>query len=188
MTAHIVFALLLFTAEAVAWNIPGHMLSGAIAYQILQRENPSSFLTVRSVLAKNPWYETRWKAQLERLPEAEYDETLFMLAARWADDIRTRDVSESHPPWHYIDFPFKPEREPASIQVVQPPRENVVTAIVENERIVSSGSEPARRGIALSWLFHFVGDIHQPLHAAQLFSREYPNGIVAELRCASVHP
>jgi hypothetical protein len=24
---------------ALAWNIPGHMLSGAIAYQILQRES-----------------------------------------------------------------------------------------------------------------------------------------------------
>src|ERR1041384_2115973 len=79
-------------------------------------------------------------------------------------------------PWHYIDFPFKPEGEPPSIQVVQPPRENIVTAIVENERIMLSGSESARRGIALSWLFHLIGDIHQPLHAAQLFSREYPDG------------
>ena len=30
--------LLLLRYDAVAWNIPGHMLSGAIAYQILQRE------------------------------------------------------------------------------------------------------------------------------------------------------
>jgi hypothetical protein len=27
--------------EALGWNIPGHMLSGAIAYQILQRESPN---------------------------------------------------------------------------------------------------------------------------------------------------
>ena len=47
---------------------------------------------------------------------------------------------------------------------------------MENERIVSSGSESARRGIALSWLFHLIGDVHQPLHAVQLFTREYPNG------------
>ena len=74
---------------------------------------------------------------MEKLSETERDEMLFMLAARWADDIRTRDKAESHPPWHYIDFPFKPVGEPASIQVVQPPRENIVTAIEENERIVS---------------------------------------------------
>ena len=27
-----------------------------------------------------------------------------------------------------------------------------------------------------AWLFHLVGDIHQPLHMVQLFTREYPNG------------
>src|SRR5262249_53851555 len=32
--------LLLSHVAALAWNIPGHMLSGAMAYQILQRESP----------------------------------------------------------------------------------------------------------------------------------------------------
>jgi len=162
--------------DAMAWNIPGHMLSGAIAYQILQRENPSKISSVRFLLEKNPWYETRWKVQLHRLPDPERDEMLFMLAARWADDIRTMDKAESRLPWHYIDFPFKPEGEPANIQVIQPPEENILTAIIVNERIMRSGSDPAKRGIALSWLFHLVGDIHQPLHAVQLFTREYPKG------------
>jgi hypothetical protein len=26
----------------------------------------------------------------------------------------------------------------------------------------------------LAWLFHLVGDIHQPLHTAQLFTVDYP--------------
>ena len=162
--------------NALAWNIPGHMLSGAIAYQILQRENPSAIVKVRSILEKNPWYETRWKAQLEKLPEAQHDEMLFILAARWADDIRTWDKAESRLPWHYVDFPFKPEGEPAGIQAIQPPQGNILTAIAENTRILRTGSDPARRGVALAWLFHLVGDVHQPLHAVQLFTREYPNG------------
>jgi hypothetical protein len=99
-----------------------------------------------------------------------------MLAARWAADIRTRDQAQSRLPWHYVDFPFKPEGEPASIQAIQPPPENILTAIAVNERILRNGSDPAKRGIALSWLFHLIGDIHQPLHTIQLFSREYPNG------------
>src|SRR5690242_10046360 len=112
-------ALLIFPLHALAWNISGHMLSGTIAYQILQRENPSTIPIVRSVLEKNPWYETRWKPQMEKLPNTERDEMLFMLAARWADDIRTRDKAESRLRWHYIDFPFKPEGEPANIQAIQ---------------------------------------------------------------------
>jgi len=126
-------------------------------------------------LEKNPWYETRWKSQLEKLPRAERDEMLFMLAARWADEIRTDDKAESHPLWHYVDFPFKPEGEPVSIQVVVPPPENILSAIAENQRIVQSGSDSTKRGIALSWL-HLIGDVHKPLHAVQLFSRKYPHG------------
>ena len=60
----------------------------------MQRENPSIITTVRSVLEKNPWYETRWKSQLNKLPEDERDEMLFMLAARWADDIRAGQSRE----------------------------------------------------------------------------------------------
>jgi len=124
----------------------------AIAYQILQQENPFTITTVRSVLEKNPWYETRWRVQLDKLPESERDKMLFMFAARWADDIRTLDKAESRLPWHYVDFPFKPEAEPANIQAMQPPEETILTAVAESERVILSGSEPARQGIALSWL------------------------------------
>jgi len=79
-------------------------------------------------------------------------------------------------PWHYVDFPFKPEGEPASIQVVEPSQKNILTALAENTRILRTANDPARRGVALAWLFHLIGDIHQPLHAVQLFTLEYPNG------------
>jgi hypothetical protein len=36
--------------------------------------------------------------------------------------------------------------------------------------------DPERKAIALAWFFHLVGDIHQPLHAAQIFTVDYPNG------------
>jgi len=103
-TAAVFASLVLQTFHALAWNIPGHMLSRVIAYQILQRENPSTIPTVRSVLEKNTWYETRWKPQLDKLPESGRDEMLFMLAARWADDISTRDKDQSRLPWHYVDY------------------------------------------------------------------------------------
>ena len=176
LVALILVSLVTFPFDGLSWNIPGHMLSGAIAYQILQRESPTIIPTVRSILEKNPWYEARWKAQLDKLPETERDEMLFMLAARWADDIRTGDPAESHPLWHYVDFPFKPEGEPASIETKPPPAENIVAAISENERIALNRSTPEKRAIALTWLYHLIGDIHQPLHVVQLFTREYPNG------------
>jgi hypothetical protein len=53
---------------------------------------------------------------------------------------------------------------------------NILTAMADNERVVKNENDAERRAIALAWLFHLVGDIHQPLHTAQLFTVEYPRG------------
>jgi S1/P1 Nuclease len=41
--------------------------------------------------------------------------------------------------------------------------------MVENENVVKNESNPERKAIALAWLFHLVGKIHQPLHTALTF-------------------
>jgi S1/P1 Nuclease len=157
-----------------AWNIPGHMLSGVIAYQILQQENPERIEKVKAVLEKHPWYANQWQARLQDVPVADRDIVLFMQAARWADDIRIRDNQHHRGLWHYINWPFKPEKQPASVQTKGPEPVNILTALTENERVLKNGNDAEQRAIALAWLFHLVGDIHQPLHTAQLFTADYP--------------
>jgi hypothetical protein len=87
---------------------------------------------------------------------------VFMQAARWSDDIRMRDRQHHRGPWHYINWPFKPEGQPASVQIRDPDRVNILTAMAENENAVRNGNDPQQRAIALAWLFHLVGDAHQP--------------------------
>jgi hypothetical protein len=99
-----------------------------------------------------------------------------MQAARWADELRITDRQHHRGPWHYINWPFKPEGQPASVQIKNPESVNILTALAENESTVNNDSDPHRKAVALAWLFHLVGDIHQPLHTAQLFTVEYPNG------------
>jgi S1/P1 Nuclease len=48
--------------------------------------------------------------------------------------------------------------------------QSVVVASRMNESVVEHQNDPERMAIALAWLFHLVGDIHQPLHTAQLFT------------------
>ena len=164
------------SSTAVAWNIPGHMLSGTIAYQVLQQENPQTIDKVKAVLEKHPWYANQWQARLQDVPVADHDLVLFMQAARWADDIRRKDKQHHRAPWHYINWPFKPEGQPASVQIREPEPVNILTAMAENESVVKNENDPERKAIALAWLFHLVGDIHQPLHTAQLFTVDYPKG------------
>src|SRR5262249_29165561 len=79
--------------------------------------------------------------------------------------------------WHYINWPFKPDGQPGSVQTREPEPVNILTAMAENEGVIrNSSGNPERRAIALAWLFHLVGDIHMPLHAVQLYTAEYPNG------------
>jgi hypothetical protein len=128
------------------------------------------------VLAKHLWYANHWQARLQDVPIAERGLVLFMQAARWPDDIRIRDRQQHRGPWHYINWPFKPEGQPDSVQIREPEPVNILTAMAENESVVKKDSDGERKAIALAWLFHLVADIHQPLHTAQLFTVEYPQG------------
>jgi S1/P1 Nuclease len=152
------------------------MLSAAIAYQVLQQEHPQTIEKVKAVLEKHPWYANQWQARLQDVSVADHGLVVFMQAARWPDDIRMRDRQYHRGPWHYINWPFKPEGQPASVQIREPEPVNILTAMVENENVVKKESDGERRAIALAWLFHLVGDIHQPLHTAQLFTADYSQG------------
>jgi S1/P1 Nuclease len=169
-------AVMALSSTPVAWNIPGHMLSATIAYQILLQENPQTIVKVKAVLEKHPSYTNQWQARLQEAPATDRDMVLFMQAARWADDIRANDKQHHRALWHYINWPFKPDGQPASVQIKEPEPVNILTALAENEKLAKQESDPERKAVALAWLFHLVGDIHQPLHTAQLFTVEYPNG------------
>jgi S1/P1 Nuclease len=152
------------------------MLSAAIAYQVLPKESPQTIAKVTAALEKHSWYANQWQARLQDVPVSDHGLVLFMHVARWADDIRSNGKRHHRALWHYINWPFKPEGQPASVQAREPEPVNILTAMAENEGVVrNSSSDAEERAVALAWLFHLVGDIHQLLHTAQLFTVDYPN-------------
>jgi hypothetical protein len=48
------------------------MLSGIIAFQILQQENPQTIEKVKAVLEKHPSYADQWQARLQDVPVADH--------------------------------------------------------------------------------------------------------------------
>ena len=113
----LLLALGVLPLPASAWNIPGHMLSAAITYQVLQQENTRTIEKVKAVLEKHPWYANQWQARLQDVPSGDNDLMLFIQAARWSDDIRLQDRAQNRPRWHYINLPLKPEGQPESVQI-----------------------------------------------------------------------
>jgi len=153
------------------------MVTGAIAYSELQKNDPQALASVINLLKQNSDLNDRWLSQVNQNGDSTLnpDQILFMQAARWPDDIRDHPQL-SHPKWHYIDFPYKPPSQPASVSVAEPDPENILKAFQDNLNVVRSSSNDSEKAIALSWLFHLTGDVHQPLHTTSLFTAEYPQG------------
>jgi hypothetical protein len=96
----LIFAFLAKAAPGNAWNVPGHMLSAAIAFQVLQQESPRTIEKVKAALEKHTWYANQWQARLQDVPVADHGLVVFMRAARWPDDIRIKDKQHHRGPWH----------------------------------------------------------------------------------------
>ncbi|MDR3690170.1 MAG: S1/P1 nuclease [Fimbriimonas sp.] len=148
-----VCALFAISALSQAWIDTGHMLVATIAAANLK---------------------PKVRAECDRLLKNGADERNadFVTTSPWADDVR-RDRPETGP-WHYIDYHFRSDGKPTTNQ---PDAENAVWAIRKFSAILKDHSKPdAERSEALRYLIHFVGDIHQPLHATARDSDEHPNG------------
>ena len=171
----VALAIVLVAGPSLAWNRAGHMVTGAIAYDELLKTSPSTIARVVAILRQHPQYESRWKPQLVGMSEPDQGRFLFMLAARWPDDIRG-DKAFDHPVWHYIDYPYKPKGQPASVPAPAPPAENMVQAFKQNLAILQSAASDDQKAVALCWIFHLMGDSHQPLHAVSLFTTQFPEG------------
>src|SRR5262249_59462803 len=72
-----VIAVTVLARPASTWNIPGHMLSGAIAFQVLQQESPQTIDKVKALLQPHPWYANQWQARLQDVPVADRDMVLL---------------------------------------------------------------------------------------------------------------
>ncbi|MGL6072747.1 MAG: S1/P1 nuclease [Fimbriiglobus sp.] len=172
----VAMSLLLLGSQASAWNRAGHMVSGAIAYAVLKEDSPEILAKALVILKAHPQYDRLWKDQVEKIPAAERDLYLFMLAGRWADDIRGNKEYDN-PPWHYINYPYKPAGEPDTVVPAEPDATaNIVLAHNKNFDKLRMAPEALEGAVPMCWLFHLIGDIHQPLHSVSLFTEKFPKG------------
>lgn len=171
--------------SATAWSRAGHELVARIAWNRLDEQGKGCLYTV---LRHHPAFR-EWQHEAEAAASAgaamPADPRLFIVqrAAAWPDDIRRRgadnpfrleDPSKVHGDWHYVDHPltFDGTRCPTTL-----PQDNVLKGLRWANGVLSTPTADIReRAIALAWLLHLVGDIHQPLHCAERYSQALPKG------------
>jgi len=166
-------AAILLPGQASAWQRPGHAAGAAMTYDELARTHPEVVRKIVEIAAGHP-DRARFDAALGEAKGAERDRRLFMEMARWPDDVR--ESPYDHPAWHYWMNPY-------SSPVAPPPHPPHGTigeareAFALNLAVARDESVALReRAMALCWVIHILQDLHQPLHAAQLFSAEMPDG------------
>lgn len=150
----IFFLFLLIPSSLFAWGSNGHKLVAEIAYENLDLAVQKKVVT------------------LLQITDANYRHPLsFSQSAAWADWIRSDKPELAS--WHYIDLPYCGHQ--VCFQRVEQP--NIVTAIFHEEAILKNRQASlSEQSEALRFYEHWLGDIHQPMHAITYYSPDYPQG------------
>jgi hypothetical protein len=171
--------------RAAAWNANGHMTIDKLAWEQMNAKQREA---AYQLLLEHPHLKEFFEA--EPCPkDVSKAEWYFLIAGTWPDWLRgyTRSkrpedmaIAAYHKgPRHYINLPLIRTADMALFKdkKLDPPDENVVTALDEYRAdLLNPKATAAHKAVALCWLLHLVGDIHQPLHCVAFFSAEYPTG------------
>lgn len=164
-------ALCIIGDRASAWSRPGHMVTAAIAYSDLAND-PAVKSAIVELIEAHP-DRAPFEVAIDRTVGEARARRLFYECARWPDDAR--GTAYDHPTWHYAARPVHADR--GSNGSANRIEGSAIEAFALNFRVLADRrASKAERAVALCWVMHLVGDIHQPLHTAQLFSHTFPDG------------
>ena len=175
-------ALGTFATNAHAWDHPGHMTTAAIAFQEIEQARPELIEKLGLLFLAHPdpapfWVAAGMGKGNERVRR------MFIECARWADDVKFTPADR--PTWHTARWAIVAEDAPPEAKAAAAARNGKPTGqaleglALNSAMLANPESSPAERALALCWMFHIVGDIHQPWHVSDLFSKDFPEGNAA---------
>jgi S1/P1 Nuclease len=180
--------VLVASSQAFAWSDAGHKIIASIAFSRLTEDERT---TVVGMLTDHPRFSEDFYRKLTTDIAERPDggqEWIFQQASVWPDiarGFRGDDAKYHHLTWHYINLPhFLNDADKVALTghlkvnvSLDPPDKptesmNAIQAIrLSRAMLADRKGSRADRAIMLTWLFHLVGDIHQPLHSSALFSQ-----------------
>ena len=172
---------LVLVPQARAWNAVGHYLVAKVAFAKLSEQERQM---VVAVLKEHPHYNDYLSANKpDGVSEQEW---VFMRAAVWSDwvrpprmfmgDIATHKVHKFHrSTWHYINYPYKKDQQDLKLGEPLKQEFNIQQQLPLSLALAkaNAGEDAGRakdvtdaqnRAVRMCWLFHLVGDVHQPCH------------------------
>ena len=182
LTSFLTLFITCTAGQAFAWDHPAHMTTAAVAFAEIEREKPEIMEKLELLMMAHPDIgpfrvaagDTRGKERAK---------LMFIEGARWADD--TKGTVFDRPTWHTARWAVIADDAPPEAIAAAEARKNrpigqAIEALAMNWAMLqSSETSASERASALSWLLHIVGDIHQPLHVSEFYSKQFPDGNAA---------
>lgn len=174
-------AIFTFSAtDAAAWDDTGHKLTGYIAWQRLNPDVREKIFKILMSAPEDSNIAAMYTQYGSRSVDAKRRE-FFMLMTTWADMVRdsnfpVRFKNYHRSSWHYQNV-FWETRSGKPVELSDMENSGqLVEKIEEFKRVLTSDVPPAEKALAIVWLEHLIGDIHQPLHASGRVTSANPKG------------
>jgi len=158
----------LLPLPAEAWGREGHRVVARIAAKHLTAKTRDA---MAKLLLADP------DDRDHCLQQASLDDKLACLSV-WADEARTDPQFRSTAPLHFVNIPiYVPPSEQHYDASRDCPTGDCVVGGVDKYRTILADTtkSDAERALALKFIVHFIGDLHQPLHTAKDHDLDAPN-------------
>lgn len=158
------------------------MITAAVAFIEIERMRPELIQPIGLLFLAHPDPAPFWVAAGDA-KGTERVRRMFIESARWPDDSKftLNDRLAWHSArWAIVADDATPEVRAAAEARKGEPAGQALEALTLNFAVLrNSEATSTERALALSWVMHIVGDIHQPMHVSDLFSRDFPEGNAA---------
>lgn len=172
----------LASVNAVAWDHPGHMTTAAIAFAEIERVRPELAEKLGLLFLSHPDPAPFWVAAGEAKGK-ERTRRMFLECARWADD--SKFTNNDRLTWHTARWAVVSDDAPqeahdaVAARQGRPVGQGIEALELTYGMLSNPESSPTERVWALCWMMHVLGDVHQPMHVSDLFSKQFPTGNMA---------
>lgn len=180
-----------FSQKILAWDDTGHKITAYIAWEQMTPQAREMAIKLflnapeeSQIIALHP---TPPDLEISTYPigtrsKAAKQREFFMIMAYWADIVRERKYPNRykfhHSTWHYLNTFWREVNSKVEIVTeLKGDQENIVERLFHFDQVLRDSTvKDADKAIALGWVLHLVGDVHQPLHASGRITESEPTG------------
>lgn len=174
--------MLVGASPAFGWDETGHKIAAYIAWQ---RMTPDVREKVIQILRSAPEDSQIGAFNIEygSRPRTSRERDFFVIIATWPDMIKDKSLqtrfakyAKNQSDWHYINqFWTLKDGKPELVDGKEPVGQ-IMKKLAEFDQLIRGSASDADKAIAVAWLEHLVGDVHQPLHTSARVTQYDPNG------------